>query len=1396
MNNSKRLAPTVETIKMLLLRSGNQCAFPNCNHVIFNNQNILVAECCHIEAAMPGGERYNSTQTDEDRRSIDNLLFLCHQHHVETDDVNAYTVEKLKDIKVKHEKQFRGATMSVDDTNIEQVLIYLGELYSIVNESLTTVRQIDQKQDVILNLLKLQKDSEGINIISNNFRPKDFIDLTSYPYDQFISKNDFLDFPDYYIPRQINTNLSSTKSISSFNELVEYSSKYTNAKEKLTPIRALIIADGGIGKSVYLKYLAKNCSTNKEYYAVFISLRDLKPTDILQDYIERRFPDFKKINYQQHNKLCFFLDGFDEIGDNASAIKQVNDLCRTYSLSHIMLTSRRNSFFNQLPDFSTDFIFTLLDLTILDIEKYIHIKYEKDKIDTTLFFKEVCNNNFTNLIHNPFYLDVIIECYLLNSNSLEISKKDLIDNLISKRREKDKEKRPDLELDRPITKLKTFQLAKQFAFAQALMDQRSLSSENLARLFRDDFDLAINSLPIKKGHLVNNEQQWEFEHNIFLEHLVSDILKNLEMRKILEYGSSNGKIKTKWRDIISHLLGILEKKNSREKKLYDELIDWLIESDTEILLKIEESQLSPKNRSNIFLQIYQWYQEKTIWLDTNKIDIKQMAVFGETKENVIFLFNDIINNKEHYRRRINAALIFKYFTLNLFTQEENKSMGELYVNAICNSPYNNYEYKETLEYHLISDFPFKDENLISKIIKYYHSTTSSQLISGILHLIEINDLQDKHIETIIKFNAKIEGHQTEGNFHTDTSSCLLKMKEEISYIKYFKSLLDDNLYHESISYHKDEFKIIVKNCLNFSSNELIEGVIKLSSKHASWSSLAEWELFAPFFEDEKIRSKSIIILLELLSSKIKDEMSYWMYNNTLARIVRVENLPSIIEVIDNKELYITILRFAAKESEVYIRVLEHLKLKYKYEPIEHIDPWPKRREDEFNILFEKERFKVECFSVFDELGDSFIPSEIYKEEMKGKHWNNSLLAFMRWLVGKGMITRVQLETWFIKDSGYFDYYLNKRICSNIPHWNSNGKMPEISKEQLQTIKTYYDRWINETSFLLTINREKENSYSMSPIAFILIIYMQRFDFDCPDNKLCEMLGNFNADFNFIIKKISDENILVNSILRNIENHIEFDSSRIVDMCKYCIDNNINESLNFIFEIIKAPNFDHYQKTYLITYCIEKKILVDDIINISSYLTQSQRLDFCERLLRADYYNKQKIREILYDIIGNSEKKEHELSAISLLIWQKEEEALRLLIDYSKRYSTVALDDPFNNVNVGRNDMPDNYLLYDNIKLLPLLMEFLEFSLNPDIFSKNRDNSKIERNIIHLALLSEDNYIEVIMTLEEFIEKNGKKYIDIEFLNFTINKIKEQYKEKKAKRYTFKEASAICELEIN
>ena len=104
----KRLAPKQEILRELYIKSGNECAYPGCHNVLVDENGKFVGEVCHIEAAKPGGERFNPNMTNEDRRSFGNLMLMCHHHHVVTDDVCIYTVEKLKEMKRNHEMKYSG----------------------------------------------------------------------------------------------------------------------------------------------------------------------------------------------------------------------------------------------------------------------------------------------------------------------------------------------------------------------------------------------------------------------------------------------------------------------------------------------------------------------------------------------------------------------------------------------------------------------------------------------------------------------------------------------------------------------------------------------------------------------------------------------------------------------------------------------------------------------------------------------------------------------------------------------------------------------------------------------------------------------------------------------------------------------------------------------------------------------------------------------------------------------------------------------------------------------------------------------------------------------------------------------------------------------------------------
>lgn len=127
---------STDNLKLLLARSGNQCAFSDCIHPVFDDNNLFIAQLCHIEAVSPKGQRYNPNKTDQEINSYDNLLFLCYRHHKVTDNVDLYPVEKLKEIKNNHEAKFKEASYDYPkevlknlETEIENFWIQIDKLH-------------------------------------------------------------------------------------------------------------------------------------------------------------------------------------------------------------------------------------------------------------------------------------------------------------------------------------------------------------------------------------------------------------------------------------------------------------------------------------------------------------------------------------------------------------------------------------------------------------------------------------------------------------------------------------------------------------------------------------------------------------------------------------------------------------------------------------------------------------------------------------------------------------------------------------------------------------------------------------------------------------------------------------------------------------------------------------------------------------------------------------------------------------------------------------------------------------------------------------------------------------------------------------------------------------------
>jgi hypothetical protein len=113
-----RISSSVPTIKKLFALSGNICAFPGCKQRIIDEYGNLIGEICHIEAANLGGERFNPSQSEHERAAFENLIIFCANHHLVTDNVSLFTVEKLKEMKKLHEEHNQKNQYSISQSEI------------------------------------------------------------------------------------------------------------------------------------------------------------------------------------------------------------------------------------------------------------------------------------------------------------------------------------------------------------------------------------------------------------------------------------------------------------------------------------------------------------------------------------------------------------------------------------------------------------------------------------------------------------------------------------------------------------------------------------------------------------------------------------------------------------------------------------------------------------------------------------------------------------------------------------------------------------------------------------------------------------------------------------------------------------------------------------------------------------------------------------------------------------------------------------------------------------------------------------------------------------------------------------------------------------------------------
>jgi len=136
-----------EKVKVRLWgKAGGRCQYDGCNEPLWKDSltqsEFNAAYIAHIIADSPNGPRGHETRSEKLAKDISNLMLMCDKHHrlIDKEDIDGHSVEKLMEMKKKHELRIEMVT-SIGQDSKSHVLLYganIGEHSSPVHFEKTT----------------------------------------------------------------------------------------------------------------------------------------------------------------------------------------------------------------------------------------------------------------------------------------------------------------------------------------------------------------------------------------------------------------------------------------------------------------------------------------------------------------------------------------------------------------------------------------------------------------------------------------------------------------------------------------------------------------------------------------------------------------------------------------------------------------------------------------------------------------------------------------------------------------------------------------------------------------------------------------------------------------------------------------------------------------------------------------------------------------------------------------------------------------------------------------------------------------------------------------------------------------------------------------------------------
>ncbi|QPH38891.1 caspase family protein [Pedobacter endophyticus] len=1143
----------------------------------------------------------------------------------------------------------------------------------------------------------------------------------------------------------------------------------------------VLLGAAGSGKSIEALRQAYEFQDGEFLNPIFKRLNSYSGGAI-QSFVELDFSD------TDSSRMVVFLDGLDEIHPDffQEATDEIIKLSKDQPLLSIVVTCRTNFYEiakentqGTLPGFVC---YHIDDINLNDILLFCNDVLHINGDD---FLNQARQNLFSDLLTRPFFLNILLGHYLQHGN-LSVSRIDILELEISKSLAYKAESSEPEQIEH---KEKVFIFLEKISFAMEMIGRNFLSTDELRDIFPNDSDFEFcQSLSVFS--LRSDTNQWSFDHNNIQEYFAARVLAKLPFEKLLEVTTlkigENSSLRPSWINTISFYVSIAKKEQ------VDELINWLVEHDVEVIIKFEPERLTEELKFKVFKQIFDFYNDRNIWLSSNKFSDEELSRFAHNQESLGYLLNKLDDPNSSKITIYNTLHVLINFDLTLIAGSEEK-LREILINRI-----EKIDNDDTAMIHsligTLSHLKLADEKTLEHFVAKFGKSRNQYLRSALYRLLYYTGTAGEHLDIIfdgLGLERMEEGDNDREEINLGDESFNLRLAIESindpqQLQEFIERITSDNFKRLKLTYdHREIYPKLVQNAIEaFSKNgKLFDAMLGLYIALQGDHNKTILEDISIFFIETDTKRDLILYLWK------KADRSEFGWTDLLTTILNEETVHMMIDFYKSKDIGNDDIKafheILYRNEYAYPGLLELFEHLFKERTsVELIRPqpskWPaiedQRKKEDFLALFSEEKILQGVNKVFDQIGDEVIRKDqlisLWTANYYDEEKSVSQVAFN--IIREKIhyfetANRGDVINW-VKNPEEFSHFQIKHIHRFLQQDSSLN----LDEQQFDFIK----KWCSEIGddpnllwYFFTVSK--------IPLDEDQLLRLTKFVNHNRDTKITA-LGSLE-----IIAQHIDKAKLIDQLILNL-NDGELGLASWSNNAAYVLRAEIKEAYPLIAKKLMDANRDFVNDKELLKFWFEKTQNSQDMREIIEG-TKSMDLKWKGiKILMANPEEHQFLKDLLNNfLLRDDVQLADKQEAANFLIQLDEISGFNFLADYMLEKKDPSIDTRFGY---------RNFDILNSVEAIGKLYSLLHLAKQPefkrDIF--NDLESRVLAAFVSIGIQSEENATIVINALNEFINQYGDEFSNLNFLHYQISRIQEQLKLNSSTSLSLKDAINIYE----